>query len=84
MKQRPSVDNLRNYPAEIVQELEESLLSGASAWPDRKRESFYDVANAERTFFIHISPKTERVMLLATWLHTSPVSELTRCAQAGV
>ena len=67
MKQRPAVDNLRNYPAEIIKELEELLLSGGSALPDPKRKGFYDLENHERTFFIQISSITGKVALLATW-----------------
>jgi hypothetical protein len=67
MKQLPGVDNLRNYSAEIIKELEELLLSGGSALPSPKRKGFYDLENYERTFFIHISPITGRVALLATW-----------------
>jgi hypothetical protein len=67
MKQLPGVDNLRNYSAEIIKELEELLLSGESALPNPKRKGFYDLENYERTFFIHISPITGRVALLATW-----------------
>ena len=67
MKQRPAVDNLRNYPAEIIKELEELLLSGGSALPDPKRKGFYDLENYDRTFFIQISSITGKVVLLATW-----------------
>ena len=67
MKQRPAVDNLRNYPAEIIKELEELLLSGGSALPDPKRKGFYDLESHERTFFIQISSITGKVVLLATW-----------------
>src|SRR5260370_18312270 len=67
MKQRPAVDNLRNYPAEIIKELEELLLSGGSALPDPKRKGFYDLENYDRTFFIQISSITGKVALLATW-----------------
>jgi hypothetical protein len=70
MKPLPGVDNLRNYPAEIIKELEELLLSGGSAFPDPKRKGFYDLENYERTFFIQISSITGRVVLLATWLKT--------------
>ena len=68
MKHRPAVDNLRNYPAEIIKELEELLLTGGSALPDPKRKGFYDLENHERTFFIQISSVTGRVVLFATWL----------------
>src|SRR5712664_3364905 len=67
MKRLPGVDNLRNYPAEIIKEPEELLLSGGSALPDPKREGFYDLENYERTFFIQISSITGKVVLLATW-----------------
>jgi hypothetical protein len=67
MKHRPAVDNLRNYPAEIIKELEELLLSGGSALPDPKRKGFYDLENYDRTFFIQISSITGKVVLLATW-----------------
>jgi hypothetical protein len=70
MKQQPGVDNLRNYPAEIIKELEELLHSGGSALPDPKRKGFYDLENYERTFFIQISSITGRVVLLATWRKT--------------
>ena len=70
MKQLSGVDNLRNYPAEIIKELEELLLSGGSALPDPKRKGFYDLETDERTFFVHVSPTTGRVMLLATWRKT--------------
>ena len=68
MERLPGVDNLRNYPAEIIKELEELLLTGGSALPDPKRKGFYDLENHERTFFIQISSVTGRVVLFATWL----------------
>jgi hypothetical protein len=67
MKRLPGVDNLRNYPAEIIKELEELLLSGGSALPDPKRKGFYDLENHKRTFFIQISSITGKVVLVATW-----------------
>ena len=78
MNQLQSIENLRNYPAENIKELEEMLLSGVSALPDPKRKDFYDPKNHERTFFIHISSMTGRVTLLATRLHA-----IRSIAQAG-
>ena len=68
IKHRPDVDNLRNYPTEIIKELEELLLSGGSALADPKRKDFYDLENLGRIFFVHISSTTAKVMLIATWL----------------
>jgi hypothetical protein len=67
MKRLPGVDNLRNYPAEIIKELEELLLWGGAALPDLKRKGFYELENYERAFFIQISAITGKVVLLATW-----------------
>jgi hypothetical protein len=67
MKRKPVVDNLRNYPAAIIKELEELLLSGGSALPDPKRKGFFDLENHERIFFIQVSSVTGKVVLLATW-----------------
>jgi hypothetical protein len=67
MKRLPGVENPRNYPAEIIKELEELLLWGGSALADPKRKGFYDIDNYERTFFIQISSITGKVVLLATW-----------------
>lgn len=67
MKQLKGLDNLQNYPAEIIKELEELLLSGGSASPDPKRKDFYDLEGQEHTFFIHVSSMVGRVALLATW-----------------
>jgi hypothetical protein len=67
MEQQPSIDNPRDYPAEVVDQLGKLLVEGASAREDPRRKNFYDVEHAVRTFFIHLSPSSGRVMLLATW-----------------
>jgi hypothetical protein len=84
MKQLPGVDNLRNYPAEIIKGLEALLLSGGSALPDPKRKGFYDLENHERTFFIQISSITGRVVLLATWPRPRRAVALAGCTGSGV
>ena len=63
-----TIENLRNYPAEIVERLRTLLISGATAYADIHRENFYDVVEGARVYFIHISPMTNKVILLATWL----------------
>lgn len=68
LNHKPVIDNLRNYPQSIVDRLALLLGDGALANPDPHRPGFYDVADGERVFFIHISPVTGRVWLLASWL----------------
>ena len=62
------VDNLRNYSDEVVEKLRDLLLRGADADMDPQRKGFYDVYNGARIFFIHVSPVSGNVMLLASWL----------------
>jgi hypothetical protein len=68
LNHKPVIDNLRNYPREIVERLATVLCDGAVAKADPRRSGFYDVSDGERTFFIHISPVTGHVWLLASWL----------------
>jgi len=63
----PNIDNLREYPQHLVARLSALLRDGAVARPDPRRKGFYDVADGERVFFIHISPVSGKVWLLATW-----------------
>lgn len=62
------IDNPQNYPAGIVDEIRELLMSGVSAQPDPNREHFYDIESEDRVFFIYVFPVSSRVSLLATWL----------------
>ncbi|HEX2713851.1 MAG TPA: hypothetical protein VHM88_16775 [Candidatus Acidoferrales bacterium] len=61
------IENLRNHPAETVEQLRYLLASGAPARPDPRRSGFYEVENHSRVFYIHISPVNGKVLLLATW-----------------
>ncbi|HEY6292281.1 MAG TPA: hypothetical protein VI455_12090 [Terriglobia bacterium] len=71
----PTIDNLRNYPREIVEQLRSVLTNGARANADPRRKAFYDVTDGERVFFIHISPVSGNVWLLASWL-AEPADQL--------
>ena len=67
----PAIDNLRHYPREVVERLKSALKNGAPAKADPRRKGFYDVTDGERVFFIHISPVSGNVWLLASWLEES-------------
>ena len=67
MEQQPTIDNLQNYPSEVVDQLKKLLLEGVSARQDPRRRNFYDAESADRAFFIHLSPLTGKVILLAVW-----------------
>lgn len=63
----PKIENLRNHPADMVEKLRALLAAGAEAEADPRRKDFYELQNGCRVFYIHISPSSGRVWLLATW-----------------
>jgi hypothetical protein len=73
----PTIDNLQNYPAEVVDQLRKLFVEGVSARQDPRRKNFYDVEHADRAFFLHHSPLTGKVILLSVWrLLVSPFASL--------
>jgi hypothetical protein len=62
-----SIDNLNQYPAEVVEQLERLLAAGVEARPDPARKNFYQMEQSGRVFFIHAFAGNRKVMLLASW-----------------
>ena len=73
MNEQFSIDNVRDYPAGIVDQLRELLVSGVAARPDPNRTNFYDVENSDRIFFIRASTIGDKVILFAAWPRSSPL-----------
>ncbi|HKS95607.1 MAG TPA: hypothetical protein VJV74_05670 [Terriglobia bacterium] len=69
-----TIENLRHYPSDVVEKLRGLLVAGVNARPDPRRKGFYDVEDGARVFFIHISPVSGNVMLLATWCEEAPAA----------
>jgi hypothetical protein len=61
------IDNMNQYPAEVVEQLEQLLASGVEARLDPGRKNFYQVDHTGRAFFFHAFPAGGKVMLLASW-----------------
>ena len=61
------IDNLNDYPTEVVEQLEQLLASGVEARLDPMRKNFYQVDDSERVFFFHAFPARSKIMLLASW-----------------
>lgn len=61
------IEDLRNHPAETVMTLRSLLAGGAMLIPDPKRDGFYEVKSGSLVYYIHVSPVTGNVLLLATW-----------------
>lgn len=62
-----AIEDPRGHSSEIVERLRQALASRAPIIPEARRPGFYEVYADEHVFYIHISPVTQRVTLLATW-----------------
>lgn len=67
LNENVSIDNLRHHPADVVEQLRALLTAGALAQADPHRDNFYELDNGSRVFYIHVSRRGSKVLLLATW-----------------
>jgi hypothetical protein len=74
--QTAKIEDPRGHSAETLQRLRQALTSGAPANPDERRPGFFEVQAEDQVFYVHISPVTHRVILLATWAHEPQLPEL--------
>lgn len=61
------IEDPRNHPAETLLALRDILSGGAMIVPDPKRRGFYEVQSGSLTCYVHISPVSGNILLLATW-----------------
>jgi hypothetical protein len=61
------IEDLRRHPAEKVNVLRDLLSGGAELMPDPKRAGFYELHHEATAYYIHVSPVTGKIILLATW-----------------
>jgi len=74
------IENLRNHSEAIVLALRDVLSSGATILPDPKRRGFYEVHTDALVYYIHISPVTGNILLLAKWPSEAPQRDADRTA----
>ena len=75
----PKIEDPRGHSSETVQRLRKALASGAPAIPDARRQGFFEIQADDQVFYIHVSPATQKIMLLATW-SGEPELEVARTA----
>ena len=80
LTQNAQIEDLRKHPVAMIDKLRRLLVSGAEARPDPRRSGFYEVENHSQVFYIHMSPVTGKVWLLAIWPKDQPP---TTCKAAG-
>lgn len=73
VKQAARIDNPREYEASAVDHLRYLLETGSWAQRDPQRENFYEIEGQDETYYIHISPISGGVVLLAKWLRQPEV-----------
>jgi hypothetical protein len=61
------IENPRNHSAESVETLRQLLAGGARVEADPKRPDFYEVESQSDVYYIHVSPVTGKILLLAAW-----------------
>lgn len=61
------IEDPLNHSVETLERLRVLLLDGAAVREDPHRESFYEVHDDSLVYYVHLSPATGKVYLLATW-----------------
>lgn len=67
LEKEPVIDNVTHHSREAVEKLRAMLKDGTPAYPDPRRKNFYELENCSKIYYIHLSPTTSKVMLLAVW-----------------
>jgi len=61
------IEDVGNHPKQAVADLRCLLARGATTTADPKRNGFYEVESDSTVYYIHITPVTGKILLLATW-----------------
>jgi hypothetical protein len=61
------IEDPRGHSAETLRRLRQALASSAPAAADARRPHFFEIEAEDQVFYVHISPVTQKVTLLATW-----------------
>jgi len=68
IKEGAKIENPREYEHGAVENLRLLLEVGSPAQRDPSRENFYEIEGNTETYYIHVSPISGNVVLLAKWL----------------
>ncbi len=68
VKEGVRIENPRHYECGAIEHLRQLLTSGSPAQRDPHREHFYEMEASNETYYIHISPVSGNVVLLAKWV----------------
>jgi hypothetical protein len=71
IKEGARIENPREYELGAVESLRLLLEMGSPVQSDPHRENFYEIDGNSETYYIHVSPVSGNVVLLAKWMHQS-------------
>jgi hypothetical protein len=62
-----AIEDLGQHPAEAVYGLRSCLAAHPNLVRDPKRKNLFEVQGCARVYYIHVSPVSGKISLLATW-----------------
>ncbi len=71
IKEEARIENPRDYESGAIESLRLLLETGSPVQRDPNRNNFYELEGQGETFYIHISPVSGNVVLLAKWIRQS-------------
>ena len=71
VKEGARIENPREYEPGAVEQLRHLLEAGNPAQRDPRRENFYEIEGRSETYYIHHSPISGNVVLVAKWIRQS-------------
>ena len=77
-----NIEDPRHHSQERVDTLRQLLAGGARVEADPKRSDFFEVESGSEVYYIHISPITGKIVLLAAWPKGSVTEEELRTQAA--
>ena len=63
------IEDPRGHSLETMRRLRQALTSRVPAVPDARRAGFFEIQADDQVFYVHVSPATQKITLLATWSH---------------
>lgn len=78
-----NIEDPRHHSPDRVETLRQLLAGGARVEADPKRSDFFEVESGSDVYYIHISPITGKILLLAAWQKESVPGEEIHATQAA-
>lgn len=78
-----NIEDPRHHSPERIETLRQLLAGGARVEADPKRSDFFEVESGSDVYYIHISPISGKIVLIAAWSKDSVPGEELHVTQAA-